>query len=267
MAKSTGPRTAKAKVVLDQNTAKTWISSQRILESEETEAATLYRGFIDDFQPECLIEKELIDDLVLNRLVRRRIDAAFTREFSKASAIKPAQLLERRDAGATAFWMRSELRRGRRRGESSPRAHADLCVAVLEELAESIRDCGLQPYEDLEVLRCLYGTEFSAGAGAIADTLKQLWDLELMGELVQDQDREETKHAILKDISKEVEYQKWLAEIDTEVNDIEIASLTQEPPAAVLNALLRYRTANRREFESLVESLETVRRIRQSEAS
>lgn len=232
---------------------------------EEAEAEALRKGFTKDLDAKALIERELIDDLVISRMIRRRIDATFTREFSKASALKPAKLLANHDAGANVYWQRSELRRGKPRGTSNPCAHADLCVEVLEDLAGTIRDRGLRPFEDREVLQRLYGTEFTSSAGPIADMLMKLCTLELMGQKLQEDDLEAIKQGILECISAEIEVQKHRAELDAEVIDIDVACEIQEPPAAVLDTLLRYRAANTREFKSLLESFESARRIRQTE--
>ena len=78
----------KGKARSSQNAAKHWIESRRILPEEQEEAAILRNGFEEDFKPDGLIEHEIIDDLVLNRLHKRRIDIATTREFSKATVEK-----------------------------------------------------------------------------------------------------------------------------------------------------------------------------------
>lgn len=98
MSKSTGPRTPKGKSRSSRNAAKHWIEAGRILPDEQQDAAVLRYGFEEDFKPQGLMEEEVIDDLVFNRLIKRRIDIAFTREFSKASIetiIKEMELRER----------------------------------------------------------------------------------------------------------------------------------------------------------------------------
>ena len=88
MSKSTGPRTPKGKARSSQNAAKHWIESRRILPEEQGEAAVLRGGFEADFKPESLIEHEIIDDLVFNRLHKRRIDIVMTRDFQKQPSKK-----------------------------------------------------------------------------------------------------------------------------------------------------------------------------------
>ena len=88
MGKSTGPRTQRGKARSSQNAAKHWIESGRILPDEQEEAAILRSGLEEDFRPDGLIEHEIIDDLVLNRLHKRRVDVAMTREFSREPSKK-----------------------------------------------------------------------------------------------------------------------------------------------------------------------------------
>jgi hypothetical protein len=105
MGKSTGPRTPRGKARSSKNAAKHWIEANRILPEEQKEAAILRKGFTDDFNPEGMIENEVIDDLTLNRLIKRRIDMAFTREYCKAAIEKTAVLKEDYDHWSTQFWL------------------------------------------------------------------------------------------------------------------------------------------------------------------
>ena len=96
MSKSTGPRTPKGKARSSQNAAKHWIEAGRILPEEQQDAAVLRRGLEDDF----------VDDLVFNRLIKRRIDIAFTREFSKASIETIIKEMELRERPVIQYWLR-----------------------------------------------------------------------------------------------------------------------------------------------------------------
>jgi hypothetical protein len=106
MSKSTGPRTPRGKARSSKNAAKHWIEAGRILPDEQQDAAVLRSAFEEDFKPQGLIEEEIIDDLVFNRLIKRRIDIAFTREFSKASIETTIKEMDRRERPATQYWLR-----------------------------------------------------------------------------------------------------------------------------------------------------------------
>lgn len=86
--KHTGPRTPFGKKRSSRNAAKHWLTTKGILPQEGNEAAVLREKFEEDLAPTSFIEIELIDDLVFCRLVKRRIDNAFTREFRKAAVAK-----------------------------------------------------------------------------------------------------------------------------------------------------------------------------------
>jgi hypothetical protein len=49
---------------------------------------------------------EVIDDLVFNRLIKRRIDIAFTREFSTASIETSIKEMELRERSGVQYWLR-----------------------------------------------------------------------------------------------------------------------------------------------------------------
>jgi len=160
MSKSTGPRTPRGKARSSKNAAKHWIEAGRILPDEQQDAAVLRSGFEEDFKPQGLIEEEIIDDLVFNRLIKRRIDIAFTREFSKASIETTIKEMDRRERPATQYWLRvaglwNDYRTER---EGAERLLPGECISTLKELQRRIRDRGVQP-EDLALLRTAYGDQ------------------------------------------------------------------------------------------------------------
>src|ERR1700747_1563600 len=146
MGNSTGPRTPRGKARSSQNAAKHWIESGRILPEEQQESVILRSGLTEDFKPQSLIEHEIIEDLTLNRLIRRRIDIAFTREFSKATIETTIKELDRCERSATQYWLRvaglkNEYRTGR---EPAERLRPAGCIWALKQLRRSIRERGVQ---------------------------------------------------------------------------------------------------------------------------
>src|SRR5579863_2887359 len=147
MGKSTGPRTPRGKARSSRNAAKHWIEPGRILPDEQKEAATLRSGFTDHLKPDGFIENEVIDDLTLNRLIKRRIDIAFTREFSKAAIEKTIRLVENNERSATHYWLRAAGVAGTypAHQELPERLRPELCITALEALEHRISDRGPQP--------------------------------------------------------------------------------------------------------------------------
>ena len=268
MGKSTGPRTPRGKARSSQNAAKHWIKTGRILPDEQEEAAILRRGFTEDFNPEGLIENEVIDDLTLNRLIRRRIDLAFTREFSRASIEKAIRLQENDERSSTQYWLRAAGVRGRYPGglEQAERLLPDLCVVALEGIKRRIAERGPQP-NDLAELRLIYGDQPTEHAAlAMYELIPVAGEKAVQGERPETPEEKQRKESILETLQIEIEVQKNRYELAGEMSAIESASDLQEPARPALDTLLRYRAANAKEFRDLLDSLERIRRLRRSAA-
>jgi hypothetical protein len=262
MGKSTGPRTPRGKARSSQNAAKHWIESRRILPDEQEEAAILRRGFEGDFKPEGLIEHEIIDDLVFNRLNKRRIDIAMTREFSKATVEKAIELQESTERPVARFWLRLANVLGRYSAEPTGRVRPDVCINTLVGLMKRIRDRGPQP-EDLAFLRTVYGDQPTEHA---AQTMNLLKDVRAGQSEKDEVVRRNLQESVLETLETEVEVQTNRMKLANDLLAIESASHLQEPTRNTLETLQRYRIANMREFTHLMDSLERIRRLRQNAA-
>ena len=268
MGNSTGPRTPRGKARSSQNAAKHWIESGRILPEEQEDAAILRSGFVGDFKPQGLIEQEVIDDLTLNRLIKRRIDIAFTREFSRANIDKTIKWLENHERPVTDYWLRKAKTLGinRAEGQQAERLRPDACIATLEVLERRIGERGPQP-EDLVALRDIYGdqpTGFAASAMFLLLRVAEQWTVE--NNTPQDAAQEDRKKQILALLRKEIELQKSREVLEKAAHAPEFASHIQEPPRPELETLLRYRAANTREFKDLLDCFERLRHLRESAA-
>jgi hypothetical protein len=263
MGKSTGPCTPRGKARSSRNAAKHWIESRKILPEEQQDAAILRNGFTEDFNPQSLIERELIDDLTLNRLIRRRIDIAFTREFSKASIKKTARLQEDSERSAIQYWLRLAAHDAgmiwAHPGQSE-RVRPNLCIVALEALKRQISDRGPQR-EDLETLRRIFGKQPTEHAALAVRLLIRV----LANPSVKDTtDEKEVKEFILEALKVEIENQKNWNRLAKDTYAAEFLPDLQEPPRPELETLLRYRAANTRELKDLLESLDRIRRLLQS---
>ncbi len=78
-------------------------------------------------------------------------------------------------------------------------------------------------------------------------------------------DDSELKTDILETLQTEIQQQEHRQELAQRILEIECAPDLQEPPRHTLETLLRYRAANTREFNSLLDSLERIRRLRQKQ--
>ena len=261
MGNATGPRTPRGKARSSKNAAKHWIESRRILPDEQNEAAILHSGFVEDFKPEGLIENEVIDDLVFNRLNRRRIDVAFTREFSKASIEKTLELHENTERTVARYWLRLANVLGRHSAEPVERVRPDICIWALEVLMERIGDRGPDP-EDLKLLRIVYGDQPTEHAALAMHMLADAKEMQTKAADVAVPTLRRLRESILGTLGIEIEEQKNRLRLANDLLAIETASDLREPSRETHDTLLRYRVANEREFNSLLGSLERIRRLR-----
>jgi len=265
MSKSTGPRTPGGKARSSQNAAKHWIEAGRILPDEQQDAAVLRCGFEEDFKPQGLIEHEIIDDLVLNRLIKRRIDIAFTREFSKASIETTIKEMELRERSGIQYWLRIaglpnqySIER-----EGAERLSPDRCIFALKGLQGRIRDRGVQLREDLGMIRAAYGDQPTENAAVAMYKLVAVAAKKIeQGETAETKEDPGSKKEILETLKTEIQQQELREDLAQRKMAIECASDIQEPPSSTLEPLLRYRAANTREFNSLLDSLQRIRRLR-----
>lgn len=264
MGKSTGPRTPKGKARSSRNAAKHWIESGRILPGEQKEAAILRSGLTEDFNPQGTIENELIDDLTMNRLIKRRVDKAFTREFSKAAFGNEMQFVENIENSNLQYWLRFAGRRYWPHRELGERLRATQCIEELKALKLQISVRGPQP-EDATMLQCIFGDQPTEHAALAMHELTRVLESQTVDSSgAAPADGTEPKDAILETLESEIDMQKNREEIENNLEAIEIASDLQEPPGPTLDILLRYRAANTREFNTLLNSLERIRNLRGS---
>ena len=124
-------------------------------------------GFEDDFKPQGLSEQEIIDDLVFNRLHKRRIDKMSTREYSKATIEKTIELSNDRPLDRYL----GDLLCGHSVDPDNP-LHPDVVVYVLEDLIKGIGNGGPRP-EHLAVLRRIYGDQPPASVALAMNLLAE----------------------------------------------------------------------------------------------
>lgn len=262
MGKSSGPRTPKGKARASQNAAKHWIESGRILEQEQRDAAILRTGLVESLQPSSLIEYEVIDDLIQNRLIRRRIDIAFTREFSKATLEKAISFLDNEEHSLAHYYQRATDKMGILGAdwEKGEPLRPDACAQFLETIRDRIRDRGPQP-DDLIALRQIYGNRATGyGASVMNRFLPTMTEPSAEG-AAKTTDEEERKKSILEALEYEIGRQKLRAELTTDRDKLEFLSPGQGPLDPMRETFLRYRAANTREFKDLLDSFERIRRL------
>lgn len=248
--KKSGPQSRAGKQRASANSGKHWIRAKRILPEESTEAESLRDQFHEDFQPSSSIEGEIVHDLVFNRLLKRRIDVAFTREFARAAASNSLQVLDKSESQAIDFWMR-------RAGNAQIGLRSDpaTCIEGLALVRNHIINHRMS--EALEILADLYGTQPTENSIILSRRLQsasaQLGDEEL--------------NSAIQIVDEEIEKQNIRLKLYAEIVQIDVLSHFHEPSPATLETLLRYRSANLRELKDLIDTFDKVRRLRSRETS
>jgi hypothetical protein len=249
---ATGPRTLSGRARSSRNAAKHWINSRRILPEEQEDAAILRSGFEEDFKPLGLSEQEIVDDLVFNRLHKRRIDIVFTREYSKATIEKTIELSSERPLDQYL----GNLLSGHS-AEPAERLHPDVIVHVLEDIVKAI-DCRGPQAQHLTLLRGIYGAKPPFNIALAVQMIAECQE-------VQTESRRKVLQSLILDaLRDEIPTQKYQQMLARDHLAIEFPQNFQEPHSNVLDTLYRYRAGNTREFNNLLDSLERVRRLRRT---
>ena len=227
-----GAGTSKGKSRSSRNAARHWIEAGRILPDERQDAAVLDCGFEEDFKPQGLMEEEVIDDLVFNRLIKRRIDIAFTREFSKASIETTIKEIELRERSVIQYRLRIAQLSNHYpiEGGGAERLSPSACISALRGLQGRIRDRGVQP-QDLEMIRAAYGDQPTENA---AVAMYQLLAVAVKKKIEQDEAVETkedpgSKKEILETLKTEIQQQELREDLAQRMMAIEGASDIQEP--------------------------------------
>jgi hypothetical protein len=261
----TGPRTREGKARSSRNSGTHLIFSRRVPERQEKEAAVLRRKLQEQFQPRGAFEEEIVYDLVINRMQKRRIDEYEAGEFDKANSFIVKARYKKDEFRQSQAWLRlastgdEALETWHRR---LPPSH---CISFLGTLKEMREARHLGPDKEIKFLRSLYKGQFTPHAAELMKDLSSMKHAqsECQSDTEQvEQIDQQFRASIAQIIDKEIEYQKSLSESEAEWDDIEFPVDGRILPAdPIFDRIERYRTANAREFSRLLEQLETVRRL------
>ncbi len=140
------------------------------------------------------------------------------------------------------------------------RVRPALCISALEGLTDRITNRGPQP-QDLETLRGHYGDQPTEHAVLAMHLLTRIAEKREQGQNVGTVVEAEEKKNLLETLQSEIELQRDREQLSNAILAAETASKVQEPARPELDKLLRYRSANTREFKDLLGILESIRRL------
>jgi len=261
--RSTGPCTPQGKRRSARNASKHKILVGRILPEEANAAYCIWEELVKDLNPRGVLAQEIVLDLVLNRIQRRRIENYGVTEIVKDREHCFENFVNALDQGLAEPWLRLM---DTRNGDSVVRKRLtpEACVDVLGRLREDVQERGPSPEEDIQVLACVYGQE-STALGAIIVVHYRLIKAGHYERDERDEKRkveyEELRDKILKALETEIQFHRDRVDRKTAIVKAESSANIRVPSPSIAESIQRYYAANAREFSRLLDDLERVRRL------
>jgi hypothetical protein len=203
---------------------------------------------------------ELVDDIVVNRVIKRRLDRYTVNEFEKATRRHYGDFFEMRDRRRAEFLVRQTAVQKGTESTGWERVDAKDCASVLDGLRTKIRESGLSPNEEIGILHRIYGERPTSNGTLIINIYNRVNSEERSG--ARRAERTEHQAEILELLDAEIEKQGFLAELQAALDEKELAQhIRVLPQPEILDHVQRYRTANAREFTQLLADYERIRRM------
>ena len=261
----TGPCTAEGKARSRQNATKCGVHARHVLPGEEKEARTLLAAYKRELNPRTVIESEIIVELVINRLAKRRLRKYQRHEFEKAHAAAILEQIRKREQRKTEPLVRTiKLESGSQLADCM---HPENCIASLRMLRKNVEDRGPDREIDLSSIRFTYGEKLSPAAAKLVALFENTNSAQALRERGDQEqaipDSPKLKEEILSTIDLEIRYQEALLQLEEKIEQLEAESGDCVlPPELVLDRILKYDAALDRQFDRLLKRLENLRRSR-----
>jgi hypothetical protein len=261
--RSTGPRTPQGKRRSARNASKHKILVGRILPEEAKAAECIWEELVKDLNPRGMLAQEIVLDLVLNRIQRRRINNYGITEIVKAREHCLDNFVNTLDQDLAEPWLRLMDTRSLD-SVVRKRLTPEACIDVLGRLRADVQERGPSPEEDIQVLGCVYGQE-STALGALIVVCYQLIKAGHYERDERDEKRkveyEQFRDKILKALETEIQFHRDRVERKTTMVEAESSAHVMVPSPSIAEAIQRYYAANAREFSRLLDDLERVHRL------
>lgn len=260
---STGPRTRQGKMRSSANASKHKILVGRILPEEAELAALISEELLKDLNPQRLLEREIVYDIAINRLQRRRIDRYNVYSVVIERVQRVQTLVEMKEQSRAEQFLR-QTDSQRANSPDSKRLIPEACVEVLSGLRAQVEDRGPLPKEDIQALKWVYGQEPTA-LGAMSLFLYRVLECKRFQPHEMDEkskvEYEQLREEILEALKNEIEFQQRLVKLKLNITKAGSLSNVPVPSSTVEDRIQRYYSANAREFAHLLDALERVRRL------
>jgi hypothetical protein len=261
--RSTGLHTPQGKRRSARNASKHKILVGRILPEEANAADCIWEELAKDLNPRGMLAQEIVLDLVLNRIQRRRINHYGITLIVKDRKHCVDNFVNALDQGLAEPWLRFMDTRS---ADSvvRKRLNPEACIEVLGKLRVNVQERGPSPEEDIKFLGCVYGQE-STALGALILFHYQLIKAGRYERDERDEKRkveyEELRDKILEALEREIQFHRDRFERKTTIVKAESSANIMVLSPSVAESIQRYLAANAREFSRLLDDLERVRRL------
>jgi hypothetical protein len=261
-----GPKTPAGKRHSAKNATKHGFFITRVLPEEEKDARALHAAFIEEFQPAGRLEGEIVGDIVINRLQKRRIDRSYACAFDFAARERAERRLELRAShDANAYLRLADTYANpiaARSGEDRLPSHH--CTSLLRQLRNFAEENALDELE--RGLQVVYGKNFTPGAARLVflcEHLKRGQQSDGGPNSLSQTDRDTARTEILETIDVEINRHVGEQEFQERADAADHSRDTPGIPSDdVLDRHLRCGTANQRELLRCLEQLEKIRKLK-----
>jgi hypothetical protein len=266
--KGGGPKTPAGKRRSAKNSTKHGIFIARVLPEEEKEARVLHAGFVTELQPEGPVEMEIIGDMVINRLQKKRLDRHEAYEFDLARRKHEEERRKLHGTQDADGFLR--IAKSCDNPIAATLGRDRLPPTLLIDILRNFRGHVLQP--DINVtgmrgtLQLLFGTDYSSAAAKMTYLCAKIGSRVGSGKEATREwpvDCEADRAELLTTIDGEIEHQISEQKRQTELDAIDFSRSTPiVPPEVVVERNLRYRVANQREFTQFLKQMRALRRLK-----
>jgi hypothetical protein len=269
--KATGPRTPEGKRRSRYNARKHGICSKELLLKNESlaEFESLRNGLWEEFQPQGKLEAEVLNDLFVVRLIKRRARKALNATFAEEVDFSE---LDRSTAQEANAWD-SEEWGGAQGGMLKPGCNHFVLgkgIELLQEIRSSVEARGFNVAKDRDVLKKLYGidSDGKARSGLFSFYLLAASCASVRHEGKQNTDPDALKKHMIELLDEEIRaltaLRNAVLDLERERRKYRVAQALFSCQAA-MDLYIRYDTHMSRETDRLLNQLERLQRMRKGQ--
>jgi hypothetical protein len=220
----------------------------RIVAGESESALVLFRQYCEDLRLQGALELGIGAELVINRLLKSRLEKARALQFQTAQVQSAIDEVESRDG----YCFQSPISGDETQTVPYEGPHATFRGLLLERLKEKVIEHGPEMEKDFSFLAVVFGDRRTTLRAAIVAQYYSMLDETL--------DKSTVKKGILAAIEGAIEGEKIRVDLERTKKILEYQQTL--PPQSLFVYITKAMAATDREFRELLETLEAVRRLK-----